>query len=121
MHTGGEAECVKWYSASLLSFLSWLSWKFNDIISCSSFVTAVSSVAILERSSCACLKFSESSAKQNGDFEKSITVALGNIQDVEQHYKKKIAPKDLSPWGSLKKYATPLLLGVEVAIFLPVT
>lgn len=49
-----EEECLRRYSASRHSFLSWLNWKCNEIISFSSFDTATSKTAILERSSLAC-------------------------------------------------------------------
>lgn len=51
----GKDECLNRYSASLRSFLSWLSWKCKDTISCSSFETVTSNNAILDRSSWACI------------------------------------------------------------------
>lgn len=46
--------CLRRYSASLLSFLSWLSWKCKATNSCSSSETVTSSAAIFLRSSWAC-------------------------------------------------------------------
>ena len=51
---GGGGRCLRRYSTSLLSFLSWMSWKCRETISSSSFVTAVSRMQMLESSSCAC-------------------------------------------------------------------
>lgn len=47
-------SCLRRYSTSLLSFLSWMSWKWRETISSSSLMTAVSRMQMLERSSCAC-------------------------------------------------------------------
>ena len=52
------------YSASLRSFLSWLSLKCKDTISCSSLETVTSNAAMLDKSSWACKKYKEFEKKQ---------------------------------------------------------